>query len=145
MIVISRRKAKEIFKRGELSTDLLDKEISIIMKREDAERWLAALRSGKYKQAQNMLYNEKTGGFCCLGLEQYCNWGGYVEANDSGIINGLPSQEYLLNTGKMYYTDFGVETINPDLGESDAAHMNDNGVKFRTLADRIEKRLAVYP
>lgn len=145
MIVISRRKAKEIFKTGELSTDLLDKRISIIMKREDAERWLTALRSGKYKQTRHKLHDEKTGGFCCLGLEQYCNWGGYVETDSSGTINGLPSQEYLLDTGKMYYNAFGEEDNAPDLGGRAASFMNDDDVSFRALAGYIEKHLAVYP
>ena len=31
-------------------------------------KWVRALRSGKYKQARDMLRNPKTGGMCCLGV-----------------------------------------------------------------------------
>jgi hypothetical protein len=36
------------------------------MKREVAEQWVAALRSGKYKQGRN--YLNSNGSYCCLGV-----------------------------------------------------------------------------
>ena len=38
------------------------------MKREIRDQWTAALESGEYRQATDMLCNRKTGGFCCLGV-----------------------------------------------------------------------------
>lgn len=32
------------------------------------ERWLKALRSGEYEQAEGKLEDSQTGGFCCLGV-----------------------------------------------------------------------------
>lgn len=40
----------------------------IKMPKEMKQRWVDALRSGKYKQAQGAL--EKDGGYCCLGVLQ---------------------------------------------------------------------------
>lgn len=37
------------------------------MKKEIKKKWVAALRSGKYKQVKNALHVEKKG-FCCLGV-----------------------------------------------------------------------------
>lgn len=32
------------------------------------ERWVEALRSGEYHQAEGMLHDEADGGYCCLGV-----------------------------------------------------------------------------
>jgi hypothetical protein len=32
------------------------------------KRWIDALRSGRYKQGESMLYNNTTHGYCCLGV-----------------------------------------------------------------------------
>lgn len=36
--------------------------------KEFAEKWIAALRSGKYSQTRGQLFNEHDNGFCCLGV-----------------------------------------------------------------------------
>lgn len=33
-----------------------------------ATRWIAALRSGSYPQGTGVLYNDRTGAFCCIGV-----------------------------------------------------------------------------
>lgn len=32
------------------------------------KRWVDALRTGKYKQTRNSLYDQETQGYCCLGI-----------------------------------------------------------------------------
>lgn len=41
---------------------------TIRMPCELGEKWLAALRSGEYKQGRGALYNAGTKGYCCLGV-----------------------------------------------------------------------------
>ena len=38
------------------------------MKPEAKAKWVAALRSGEYKQGDNWLYNPVSGKYCCLGV-----------------------------------------------------------------------------
>lgn len=38
------------------------------MTKEQKAKWIAALKSGKYKQARNQLHDPITGGNCCLGV-----------------------------------------------------------------------------
>lgn len=38
------------------------------LNREFAEKWVAALRSGEYKQGTNYLFNESKDSYCCLGV-----------------------------------------------------------------------------
>jgi fatty acid/phospholipid biosynthesis enzyme len=65
--------------------------------KEFTKKWLTALRSGKFKQTQEELYNKNTGGFCCLGvacvvaghtknIKKY-GYEGYISAKTS---SGLP-------------------------------------------------------
>lgn len=68
-----------------------------LTKKEQAvkDRWLTALRSGKYKQATGTLYKKGTKGFCCLGVLQHCVLNGKVEATiHDGSPKALPSQTF---------------------------------------------------
>lgn len=38
------------------------------MKKEVADKWVEALRSGKYKKGQKQLFNELDNTYCCLGV-----------------------------------------------------------------------------
>lgn len=38
------------------------------MKQEIAQKWIAALRSGEYKQGKNVLYDARDNSYCCLGV-----------------------------------------------------------------------------
>ena len=52
--------------------------------REIKRKWVAALESGEYKQAEGVLYDPFTKGFCCLGVLQHCLLDGKVETyNDA--------------------------------------------------------------
>lgn len=38
------------------------------MKKEIADKWVAALRSGEYTQGRQFLHNRKENSYCCLGV-----------------------------------------------------------------------------
>lgn len=90
--------------------------------------WIAALRSGKYKQTKAALRDSK--GFCCLGV--LCDlaakdggdqWNSYESYKKS--FSKLPSvmRNYLL-----------IEKFEQDLIE-----MNDSGNSFKVIAKHIEE------
>lgn len=108
------------------------------MPKEMKEKWLAALRSGEYKQSKGSLKTAK--GYCCLGvLEMVCD--GDVEYQNSskdGAL-GVPTVEWVKNHGleKSYYTDrFMAELVQMNDGtESCIPH------DFLQIADFIEQNV----
>ena len=65
-------------------------------------KWINALRSGKYKQGQSDLYNENKDTFCCLGVAGFIcggnldrlDCGGYLEKNitvSESVYNNIPN------------------------------------------------------
>lgn len=57
------------------------------------DKWVAALRSGEYKQGQRFLCDDTTGSYCCLGVLEVIT-DGEVERNSDGESRGLPTQEF---------------------------------------------------
>lgn len=104
---------------------------------ENVKKWVAALRSGKYKQCRNLLYDGV--GYCCLG----------VVCDLAGII---PEK---IETSKGYYYQFdgsttklpiaaqkwlGTDQQSPHIGETTAIALNDVDLRsFNRIADEIEK------
>lgn len=110
--------------------------------------WVAALRSGKYKQGQGYLklgYDEYSMQYCCLGILEFVA-DGKVEPIGQDE-DQLPSCEWLLEHGIKFKNsdgDFctsgdgkGYTPYLPKL-EGDAAYCNDNGYTFLEIADAIE-------
>lgn len=97
-----------------------------------AEKWIAALRSGKYKQSNGNLLN--TGGYCCLG----------VACKIKRVPNSVLFGANLIDTtfidrkyvDKMPLPLQGKIISNTLVGE--VATMNDGGVSFSKIADWIE-------
>jgi hypothetical protein len=48
------------------TTEIIKKEFRL--PKAFAEKWLTALRSGKYKQTTSVLYDLEDDGYCCLGV-----------------------------------------------------------------------------
>lgn len=107
----------------------------------DAEikaRWVAALRSGQYEQAQGMLCIDGT--FCCLGV--LCD----VAGTDNGAAGGRWTP-----TDCFTYQGETEETVLPEglrwragIPHDDQLcliEMNDNGKSFAEIADFIEANL----
>lgn len=148
MITISKKIALSAIKSGKLPKNLVDQKITIVMRKRDAKRWLAALRDGKQKQTEGKLYSPREKAFCCLGLEQSCNWGGQVQTDGADFM-GLPTLSYLRLTGKGYFNAVGEMDLTPSIKNrqdfwSTASGANDNGHCFVELADLLEKHMAVY-
>lgn len=111
---------------------------TIRMPKESLAKWLAALRSGKYKQGMYAL-ETPDGGYCCLGVLQHCLDGG-VERRVDGGSKGLPSLHWLrLHNIKFVERDV-LENVVPFLPtlNARAAGANDLGVPFDKIADAIE-------
>lgn len=115
------------------------------MNKKIAKRWVAALRSGDYKQAKGQLRTSDDG-FCCLGV--LCNL--HAEAHpkiareqtdpiryfsEKAILptvvrswSGMESR-----TGNAYNISFGLRDYRT------LAEANDAGVTFEQIANWIEK------
>jgi hypothetical protein len=103
------------------------------MDKEWKEKWVAALRSGEYKQIQGFLHTE--GGFCCLGVltdivdpqwqESSLN---VLRDSESGSIGTLPSRiRRITNLGDTYVDEL--------------TEMNDSGHTFEKIATYVEENL----
>lgn len=112
----------------------------MIDKGEAQLQWLAALRSGDFKQAQHYLQRADIGGFCCLGvaceLYSMLEGEGHWEVAPKKLFE-KPSKEFVLG-------GFGKSGIPQDevlhwlgLSTNDAltlATMNDEGQSFEHIA-----------
>jgi hypothetical protein len=89
------------------------------------EDWVKALRSGEYKQGEDLLYRSETDSYCCLGV--LCK----VAGKDLYAEN-IPPQGY----------GYGwLDTILPT-GVGIFTEMNDiQGKSFNEIADYIEANL----
>jgi len=106
------------------------------MKQEIAERWVQALRSGKYKQGRGVLKQDES--FCCLGVlcditkdELELEW--IPDPDSDSLDGGL----LVLPLSVMDYA--GLSARNPAVGVKTLSDMNDAGVKFNRIAKLIEK------
>ena len=99
-------------------------------------KWIAALRSGKYKQVTGTLYDPKTKGFCCLGVLEHICMDGNVETvlyhNGVRAYMGVPSREF--------YNAYDVVMSPGDV--SVLTNMNDGlRLDFKGIAKWIEKHV----
>ena len=117
------------------------------MRKAIAMKWVAALRSGDYKQTNSQLRNDK--GFCCLGV--LCN----VHAQEHPKIAAKQTDPgmylesaYTLPTEVMKWAglssyigekrDYKQLAIGGDYYHHLAA-ANDSGISFKRIANWIEK------
>ena len=103
-----------------------------MMNPELKQKWLEALRSGRYKQGILQLRSSDDR-YCCLGvLCDLVDRTAWVACGSGFVFNGamcMPSIEELTNIG---------------LDDSEArrlAHMNDEGETFEAIAQRIEREV----
>ena len=93
-------------------------------------KWLAALRSGKYKQATRTLREPDSNNYCCLGV--LCALAGMKWKKD---ITGYYLHSQTLTPPPVKKAGLGVY----EAGE--LAKMNDQGKSFAEIADYIEANL----
>lgn len=112
----------------------------IRMDKNTADKWLAALRSGEYKQTRGKL--EAKGRYCCLGvLQQVIS--GHTQGGTREGCPDLPNMGWLKEHGITFLLEKGSEYMNPyveDIGTT-LADINDSGTNFTTIADLIEGEL----
>lgn len=108
------------------------------MKKEIAEKWIAALRSDKYEQGQQAL-NDKDR-FCCLGvLCDISNQGNWRKDGTYIPHNKTPGSDVVLPLAVEKWA--GVRSLvgSRSLGPS-LSTLNDTGhITFSKLADIIEQ------
>ena len=105
---------------------------TIKMKREDWKKWDTALRNGEYKQGHSYLHDNNR--FCCLGVLVDV-LGGEIRAEQS-----FPDSDWLESHGITFNDGIANEMhIDPilDNGDISAASLNDDGLPFSYIADRI--------
>jgi hypothetical protein len=115
------------------------------MDAESKQKWIAALRSGDYKQARATLHHD--GSYCCLGV--WCAVNGYTVGEDSIIEDGdtKPYSGFLVAPdGSRQDCELVVKSeaigVSTEM-QMDLATMNDNGASFSDIADWIEAYIAV--
>lgn len=113
------------------------------MNQEAKKPWLAALRSGKYRQTTESLNDEN--GYCCLGV--LCE-----VAIENGLKINKETNDRSYETSYDGYVDFpppivwtwaGLVGNNPYIESKGnyLADLNDAGLSFDEIADLIEKEL----
>jgi len=102
---------------------------------EQKAKWVAALRSGKYKQGFEGFLRTKQDEYCCLGvLYEVCEFGKW-----SNSTSEYPSRAWAIDSGRDGWLD-------EDLLSRDTqvvyASLNDQAKKsFSEIADYIEQNL----
>ena len=96
--------------------------------------WIAALRSGEYKQANGFLYQPNNStyepAYCCLGV--LC------------VVQGADLSKALSNGGIRLNTKVTPEEYRAGMNEHEQetlADINDRGSDFNAIADYIEQNL----
>lgn len=101
----------------------------VLMTVEEFDEWLAALRSGEYKQTQNLLYDECTDSYCCLGVEQK------IHPEQCASVDSFTTLRKI-NGGGL--GDFGSRRL-PYYLQLEASNKNDSGQSFEQIADWLEE------
>lgn len=118
------------------------------MKRADfIEKWLEALESGEYKQIKNKLREHtspKSYGYCCLGVAcDVANKVGARRVSEDVLKKDLmlPVNMQLL-IGINDSGDFKESISYQGKKYSNLTGLNDDGVRFKTIARIIREQLA---
>ena len=127
------------------------------MKKSDVKKWVKALRSGEYKQARRDLCKEDDSGecsYCCLGVAcdifvegDWIQRKGWIEWSiDPYEEFALPSYSDREGWGFTDTTSFPSLKMLRKMGlgvgyAQRLADLNDKGLSFMEIADKIEKDL----
>ncbi len=111
------------------------------MNQEIKRAWIAALRSGEYRQGQTELHNVEKNTFCCLGV--LCDL--HMRATSAGSWGDFGVYLGECATLPSAVVDWaGVPDYNPNVEDGRGeciAEVNDNGATFEEIADIIEAQL----
>jgi hypothetical protein len=126
------------------------------MKQEIKEKWVAALRSGEYRQTRSTLRDET--GFCCLGVltdlylkendEEWVLINTHYSFDDENLLLPQQVQEWAeIDTDPRLSLNEASSAIRIALESYQSnipptlAVLNDYGVPFKEIADVIENQL----
>jgi hypothetical protein len=109
------------------------------MKADIKEKWVAALRSGKYNQGRAYL-KDAAGNYCCLGVLCDILPGGKWRKQE-----GRAFSIYIDNIGEVNTRSLNLSLLSqidlPDWEQHQLIGMNDTGREFKAIADYIEGQL----
>jgi hypothetical protein len=139
------------------AVDLKDVKLVKIPKknRDRIKKWIAALRSGEYKQGTFAL--KKGDRYCCLGVacdiyRKTTKRGRWEEHPYQGIAEGVLAEHFVFGDGlhaadmalpgpvSKWFGDFPGADVYLGLDEVPAADLNDDGRTFRYIANRLERQ-----
>lgn len=114
------------------------------------DKWVKALRSGKYEQMQASLgfrpAKNRPARYCCLGvlasLESKKLGAGWDVVGSKGEALSVPTQNNLSFTGHLPITACQLLALD-DMVMRELATANDSGQSFDEIADLIEQRVEV--
>ena len=118
------------------------------LERNFKRRWVAALRSDKYKQTVWYLYD--AGGFCCLGVMCALRGAKLNEMDQVSLPSDLPNFNELFNIKSehaSFFFAFGVQAWQvPYCGEMvNLSELNDKRrLSFKQIANIIERSVQTY-
>lgn len=90
-------------------------------------KWVAALRSGEYKQCKQTIHDKESNSFCCIGVAAVLH-GHNPEAHDFSTVGYIQLPDAIANGFRNQNT-------------IDLMHLNDSGKSFTEIADYIEANL----
>ena len=120
------------------------------LERNFKRKWVAALRSGKYRQTASHLYvGYGGGGFCCLGVMCALRGAKLNEMDQVGLPGELPNFNELFNIDSDHVDFFsggGEAWQVPYCGEMVyLSELNDNHrLSFKQIANIIERSVDTY-
>jgi hypothetical protein len=122
-----------------------------MMNKEIKTKWLAALRSGEYKQGMGALHNIAEDSYCCLGV--LCDIYAKEHQESENVRRPHPDS----GETEMFYDESavapdlivswaGIQDGNPYIKVDNkynrsVRQLNDNGKTFEEIADIIEEQL----
>lgn len=109
------------------------------MKKRQMERWVKALRSGKFKQWSGRLYVAEAEGHCCLGV--------LCAINEKSLTLKEQKEMFCGEAESLFSSIMDLTGIKDAEGQfidlsgtiGNLAHLNDNGKSFTEIADIIEQ------
>lgn len=117
------------------------------LERNFKRKWVAALRSGKYKQTISSLYD--AGGFCCLGVMCALRGAKLDEMDQVSLPGELPNFNELFNIDSdhaEFFSGGGEAWQVPYCGEMVyLSELNDDHrLSFKQIANIIERSVDTY-
>lgn len=118
----------------------------IVMPKATLRKWLAALRSGEYRQTGSVMFNPDNHSFCALGVLEHVIDGGvevYGDPKTSNDFCCVPSSQYLRERNIQFKDQYGCICDAPSVHTTRKVEslvaLNDKGTRFKVLADIIER------